>query len=217
MKIRVLGALGAALAVIGVLTINPAASHAATFYTDETSFNSAAPTATAIGFGGLTNGYYSSLAVSGVTFTSVHPLFSSEAMVVYNGLVGNATFGDTLVLSFGSGVTAVGTNIINQIAEPGGPTHSAPITEEVYAGSTLLGQKTVTETSGFFGVTSATDITKITFFSDCNEDCSSLLSNLSVATQASATTPLPAALPLFATGLGVMGLFRWRKKAARAA
>ena len=27
-----------------------------------------------------------------------------------------------------------------------------------------------------------------------------------------ATTPLPAALPLFASGLGVMGLFGWRRK-----
>ena len=25
-------------------------------------------------------------------------------------------------------------------------------------------------------------------------------------------TPIPAALPLFATGLGVMGLFGWRRK-----
>ena len=27
-----------------------------------------------------------------------------------------------------------------------------------------------------------------------------------------AATPLPAALPLFATGLGAMGLFGWRRK-----
>ena len=32
-----------------------------------------------------------------------------------------------------------------------------------------------------------------------------------------AATPLPAALPLFATGLGVMGLFGWRKKRKNAA
>ncbi len=33
-----------------------------------------------------------------------------------------------------------------------------------------------------------------------------------VLTAEVATTPLPAALPLFATGLGVMGLFGWRRK-----
>lgn len=32
-----------------------------------------------------------------------------------------------------------------------------------------------------------------------------------------ATTPLPAALPLFATGLGAMGLFGWRRKRKSAA
>jgi hypothetical protein len=32
-----------------------------------------------------------------------------------------------------------------------------------------------------------------------------------------ASTPLPAALPLFATGLGAMGLFGWRKKRKAAA
>src|SRR5262249_26847541 len=30
------------------------------------------------------------------------------------------------------------------------------------------------------------------------------------------TTPLPAALPLFATGLGALGLFGWRRKRTRA-
>jgi len=31
------------------------------------------------------------------------------------------------------------------------------------------------------------------------------------------TTPLPAALPLFATGLGAMGLFGWRRRRKNAA
>jgi hypothetical protein len=33
-----------------------------------------------------------------------------------------------------------------------------------------------------------------------------------VGTYGVTVTPLPAALPLFVTGLGVMGLFGWRKK-----
>ena len=32
-----------------------------------------------------------------------------------------------------------------------------------------------------------------------------------------ATTPLPGALPLFATGLGVLGLLGWRRKRKNAA
>ena len=38
------------------------------------------------------------------------------------------------------------------------------------------------------------------------------LSNPQSYTPPISTTPLPAALPLFATGLGAMGLFGWRKK-----
>jgi hypothetical protein len=34
---------------------------------------------------------------------------------------------------------------------------------------------------------------------------------------AEATTPLPAALPLFATGLGALGLLGWRRKRKQAA
>ena len=35
---------------------------------------------------------------------------------------------------------------------------------------------------------------------------------IAIGPNAVAATPLPAALPLFATGLGVMGLFSWRRK-----
>jgi hypothetical protein len=106
----------------------------------------------------------------------------------------------------------VGTDIVNMVLEPGALPQSAPITEDVFgAGNTLLGEKMLTESSGFLGVTSSTLITKVTFFSDCESDCSSLLSNLSIVTPA-AETPLPAALPLFATGLGVAGLLARRRK-----
>jgi hypothetical protein len=35
---------------------------------------------------------------------------------------------------------------------------------------------------------------------------------ISVEANSLTTTPLPAALPLFATGLGAMGFFGWRRK-----
>jgi hypothetical protein len=42
--------------------------------------------------------------------------------------------------------------------------------------------------------------------------------NVEIATIATiATTPLPAALPLFATGLGALGLLGWRRKRKAAA
>jgi hypothetical protein len=43
------------------------------------------------------------------------------------------------------------------------------------------------------------------------------ITNTSLGSWSVATTPLPAALPLFATGLGAMGLFGWRRKRKAAA
>ena len=43
------------------------------------------------------------------------------------------------------------------------------------------------------------------------DDASNFFGNFTVSL-APATTPIPAALPLFATGLGCLGLFGWRKK-----
>jgi hypothetical protein len=41
--------------------------------------------------------------------------------------------------------------------------------------------------------------------------------DIEIAAATVGTTPLPAALPLFATGLGAMGLFGWRRKRKNAA
>jgi hypothetical protein len=38
-----------------------------------------------------------------------------------------------------------------------------------------------------------------------------------ITTSSVVTTPLPAALPLFATGLGALGLLGWRRKRKAAA
>lgn len=47
---------------------------------------------------------------------------------------------------------------------------------------------------------------------DDNEFSFLAIDNASLTTNAVAATPLPAALPLFASGLGAFGLLRWRKK-----
>jgi hypothetical protein len=43
-----------------------------------------------------------------------------------------------------------------------------------------------------------------------SQSSSSVSGNIQIGT--ASTTPLPTALPLFATGLGAMGLFGWRRK-----
>jgi len=40
--------------------------------------------------------------------------------------------------------------------------------------------------------------------------------SITVQSDVEATTPLPAALPLFATGLGALGLLGWRRKQKKA-
>ena len=52
---------------------------------------------------------------------------------------------------------------------------------------------------------------------DPSNDTSNGLDNITLNATSIASTPLPAAFPLFATGLGVMGLFRWRRKRKNAA
>ncbi|MGO9684653.1 MAG: DUF642 domain-containing protein [Beijerinckiaceae bacterium] len=65
-----------------------------------------------------------------------------------------------------------------------------------------------------FTATSAS--TTIAFLNgDPSNDTSNGLDNISLT--ATSTTPLPAALPLFASGLGAMGLFGWRRKRKDAA
>src|ERR1019366_3855344 len=46
----------------------------------------------------------------------------------------------------------------------------------------------------------------------CVED-----SQLTITTPSTSATPLPAALPLFATGIGALGLLGWRRKRKNAA
>ncbi|HEY5504498.1 MAG TPA: VPLPA-CTERM sorting domain-containing protein [Sedimentisphaerales bacterium] len=57
-------------------------------------------------------------------------------------------------------------------------------------------------------------------FGDCDHHCSAetfTFNNVTTGGGTLGTTPLPAALPLFATGLGVMGLVARRRKRKSAA
>ncbi len=178
------------------------------FYTDQTAFNAAEPSATPVSFSGLTDGTRpNGFTLQGVTFSAA----PGGGLIVFNGMLGNNFFGDTLALSFGSGVTAMGTDIVNALAETGAPpAQSAPITEEVFSGSTLIGQTTVTEASGFFGVVSTIPIAEVTFFSDCQSDCNSLLSNLSIVSAPPASVPEPSNLCVLLAALGIFTGIRSR-------
>ena len=95
---------------------------------------------------------------------------------------------------------------------------SPGFTIDVLNGATLLGTETLTglqhDADLDFLVVSSTPITEIELFTDPETDA-----GFKEAKQFQISglepldpTPLPAALPLFATGLGAMGLFGWRRK-----
>jgi hypothetical protein len=72
--------------------------------------------------------------------------------------------------------------------------------------------------SGFFGLIGAAKFTTIVFENISGAD-TFRVTNLSFGGEPLATSevPLPAALPLFATGLGAIGLMGWRRKRKAAA
>ena len=75
--------------------------------------------------------------------------------------------------------------------------------------SLFNGMFTYTPNSNFFGV----DMFKYAILDETTNTTSNTATVTIVVNQAIvSTTPLPAALPLFATGLGAMGLFGWRRK-----
>jgi hypothetical protein len=69
--------------------------------------------------------------------------------------------------------------------------------------------------TSFSGIASATGILKFYYWDSNNGDNTQFVTAITATV---ATTPLPAALPLFATGLGAIGVLGWRRrrKAARA-
>jgi hypothetical protein len=109
--------------------------------------------------------------------------------------------GDSVTVTFPKAIYAVGV-FFNVNPNSGNYDLNTPV-GDVSTGSASFD----TDTFVFDGITSGTPFSSITLVS---EDTS--LGSYNIPEIEFAVTPLPATLPLFATGLGALGLFGWRKK-----
>jgi hypothetical protein len=144
-------------------------------------------------------------------FTNNDIVFNFGGTLAYcGGCNGSFTLGflNTSV-SLSGGVFGVGFNFLNG----GSPQYDAFVT--FADGSTQNYLLPISnDLSAFFGITSDLLIASIAFgLADggTTQSGTFAITNLTVAA-ATAATPLPAALPLFAGGLGVLGLLGWRRQ-----
>jgi hypothetical protein len=109
--------------------------------------------------------------------------------------------------SFGSGFTSVAASGSGDIVEVVGSASLLDLPSGYVSGALLSNTSAYTSTTlSLLGVTPGTY--EWTWGTGATADSFTLEIG---------TTPLPAALPLFATGLGAMGLFGWRRKRKTAA
>lgn len=209
------GAVVLAMALAYLIAIGPVRSQAAVgFYNTRSSFNAAAPGLPVEGFsnGNVAAGQFV-LQAAPLSSATSNNVFSSGSilpglavsnsggntpgLVVYgDGAVSGGTkcagsnwFGDKLVLSFGSGVLAVGTDVF-AATSPGVPL-AGNFTVNVYNGSSMLGSTNVTVAKGsfgFVGVLSTTPVTSVTLLYTTN-DASTFADNIAFGSPASSAPP----------------------------
>jgi hypothetical protein len=126
------------------------------------------------------------------------------------------TAGDRYILTFALGASAMwnpGSDPLAKSALTASAMGTSLLASQLFTASIpTTNNQWMTETLYFIANSSSTTIE---FLGDSNySDAKYIgLDNVNV----SAVTPLPAALPLFATGLGAMGLLGWRRKRKNAA
>ncbi len=125
------------------------------------------------------------------------------------------TSGDTYALTFylGAEISGVGTYSIDAC---GGSTCQTSSVNIVTAGSGSPVNSWTLETLDFTATSASTLISLLGTNSGGVQEYIGL-DNVNLIDTGASATPLPAALPLFATGLGAMGLFGWRRKRKSAA
>jgi hypothetical protein len=210
--------VAAVIAVAGLMTLVPADSRASVvFYTDRTAFNTAEPGLPVQNFSGanLFNQPYvthssplnsatndavfaAGSILPGLTVTTLLPGMVSNALIVEGGSVGPNWFGDTLILSFAPGVSAVGTDIFANTSP--GSSLAGNFTEDVYNGSTLLGSKNFSEAAGakgFIGVSSTIPITSVNLLYT-TDDATTFVDNIAFGSVSATPEPSTYALAAIA-------------------
>ena len=190
-----------------------------TFYTSRSSFDSAEPSLPVEGFeaahvtaptlatqtaplSNTTNNtvFSSGSILPGVSISNI-PAADTPGLIVYpNGYisgssksVGTNWFGDTLLLSFDSGVTAVGSDVFAATGQ--GLTLPGSFSVQVLNGATLLGQTTFSEALGafgFIGLSSTSPITSIRLLY-LSTDASTFVDNLAFG--GATSSPPPVVIP----------------------
>lgn len=133
-----------------------------------------------------------SITINGVTFSVGGSYFGNYSATCAAPCVpgSTSTFGDTVEDSSTTVLTDVIQQLNGALIPPLPTSLTAPVTVTAMAGDTLEGE----------------------FYYVANGTTDDLMLGETSGTLSLPSTPVPAALPLFATGLGVMGLLGWRRK-----
>lgn len=213
---------------MGLMTMAPAVSQGGVvFYTNQPAFNAAEPGLPVQSFDSAnlfsqpyvyeTNGlnsvtanavFASGTILPGLTISTLSPGLQSTALIVYGGgpvgaiSVGNNWFGDTLVLSFAPGVSAMAEDLFANTAAS--TSFAGNNTEEVFNGTTSLGSITVSNAAGgydFIGVISTNlPITSVQFTWDEDGDAITFVSHIAFG----AIVPNPILVPNGANSLKIL-------------
>ena len=132
---------------------------------------------------------------------------ANGAVVTLNGLTitaGNTASNGGGIYNGGTLTIVNGTLAGNTAADGGGIYNSGTLT---VVNSTLAGN-TATDGGGIYNNSGMVTLTNSTFLNNSAIFGDDIYNNGGTVTE----TPIPAALPLFATGLGALGLLGWRRK-----